>query len=304
MNKPMAARPFTLFLATFALPALAILPLGCKSTPDQPSPPLADYGDAPDDAPTGYQAGPGINATGNFPSLYDSPNVRASGNRGIAHTGEAPLLRFGAAFDREADARVVDNDPSDDGQPTLVINGFGSGGGLFVSVAADGPPSDEKVSGFLNIALDLNQDGVWSQHVDSGVTVDEWVVQNMPISLPGGDSERMATDGFSFGPHSARTEFWGRLTLTPTPIAAPDASGWDGSGPATGFASGETEDVFFRCEGALDISYPLTQDAFGARLRGPGGAPIMSSITVKNLADQPAVYVFSTRAQVLSLIHI
>ncbi len=271
---------------------------GCVFQPPPP-PPVGDFGDAPDGEPTGYQVGPGAGADGNFPSLYNSPNVRLAGNRGIVHLNADPNLRFGLTINQEPDAQITDQDGSDDGNPTLVISNAGQNGTFSLDIMARDGNRTEQVSGFVNILMDLNQDGVWQAHDDQGITVPEWVVQNFPVSLQRGGYERITTPSFRYGPNSVRTEAWARLALTPTPIDATafnNLGGWDGSGPVTGHADGETEDWLFACEGSLRITYPLTQDSFPNRIIFPPAAA--PTITVVNTAAQRVVYVFIARAQV------
>ncbi len=265
-----------------------------------PPRPTGDYGDAPDDEPA-YPALVGTPARlGAFPSLYDSANVRAPGNTGIVHLDADPPLTLGATIDQESDARIVDND-SDDAAPTLVIGGLGNNGRFFVNVSAAPGNVDNEQVGFLNVLLDLNQDGTWAEHTDSGTQVPEWIVQNFPVSVREGGLERVLTPDFQFGPTSRRTVLWSRFTLTPQPIDAAQFAaidGWDGSGPAAGYDEGETEDWFFPCEGSLDIAYPLTADNFASRITNPAAGAVFATITITNTATVPVVYVFAARAQV------
>ena len=283
----LAAPVFTLFLAC---------------TPSPTPPPLAitgDYGDAPDGGPTGYPATTPTPAPGRFPSLFNTANVRLTGNAGIVHLNANSPLRFGRALDVEPDAKITDAD-ADDGGPTLVIGPLGQTGSLSFNISAPAGNPDVKHSAFANVLLDLNQDGTWAEHNDSGTQIEEWVVKNMPVTVQEGGFERVQTAPFTYGATSARTLLWSRLTLTPTPIdpaAFAAAQGWDGSGPPAGYPEGETEDWFFPCEGSLQITYPLTTDSFGNRLRPVAGAPV-ARITVTNTATIPVVYVFAARAQV------
>jgi len=287
----------TLRRSAVAAFAAALLLAACPGTP--PAPPAGDYGDAPDGGPTGYPPAPDIAAQGSFPTLFNTANARLAGNAGIVHLDPASPLRFGREIDVEPDADVTDDD-ADDGGPTLVIGPLGQAGSLFFNVSPPaGDPANER-SGFANVLLDLNQDGEWAAHDDNGTQVEEWVVKNFPVSVREGGFERLQAPPFDYGPTSARTLIWARLSLTPDPIdeaAFAALQGWDGSGPAAGYAEGETEDWFFPCEGNLNVDYPLTTDAFNSRLR-PAAAAAGGTIAVTNNAAGPIRYVFSARAQV------
>lgn len=303
MNVKLTALGLSTWLV--CLVAVCVLLPACNIIlPPAPTPPLADYGDAPDDQPSGYLVGPGAGIEGNFPSLYNTQNTRVVGNHGIVHRNANPELRFGQMITPENESRLVDND-TDDGAPTLVISNNGATGSIAVNVQAAAGDPNAMVQGFINVLLDLNQDGVWREHLDGQATIQEWIVQNFPVSLNRGALERVRLPAFTYGPSSVRTEAWARLSLTPTPINQADfaaVGGWDGSGPTAGYNDGETEDWRFPCEGGLDITYPLTADTAGSRLAAPPAAPLVVlaplAITVQNLANQPVVYVFIARAQV------
>lgn len=300
MNVQVTASSLSKRLACLAAVCMLLPACNLMLPPAPTPPPLADYGDAPDDQPSGYLVGPGMGIEGNFPSLYNTPNTRVVGNRGIVHRNANPDLRFGRMMTQENESPQVDND-TDDGAPTLVIANNGATGSIAVNVRAAAGDPNERVQGFINVLLDLNQDGVWREHLDGQALVQEWVVQNFPVSLNRGALERMQLPAFNYGPSSVRTEAWARLSLTPTPIDRADfaaVGGWDGSGPTAGYNGGETEDWRFPCEGALDITYPMTTDAAGGRLAAPAVIMAPGAITVKNLANQPVVYVFIARAQV------
>jgi hypothetical protein len=222
--------------------------------------------------------------------------VRRTENRGVAHLNADPELRFGRAITAEADALITDQD-ADDGRPTLVVSDNGNQGSFLVNVLARDGNRDEEVSGFINVLLDLNQDGEWRNHQDGAVSVDEWVVQNFPVKLRRGRLERVTLPPFTYGPSSVRVETWGRLTITLVtidPAQFQTLGGWDGSGPATGYPDGETEDWLFPCEGRLKIDYPATADNFNQRLNNPG-PPVAPKIVVTNTAAQEVVYVFMAR---------
>jgi hypothetical protein len=265
---------------------------------------VGDYGDAPDGQPTGYRTGPGAAADGKFPSLFRTANTRRPNGNGIVHTNANPNIRFGQLIDQEIDARITNNDASDDGQPTLFIQGGGSSGTLFANLQAAPGTGTQPFTAFVNVLLDLNQDGVWRDYNDSGVTVQEWVVINRQVNLNPGELRRVNLGTFSYGPSSARVEVWSRLTVTPVPIDAATfqgLGGWDGTGPATGYDDGETEDWFFPCEGRLQVTYVPTGDTFPRRLTPPPGGAMINApgaIVITNLAAQQVTYIFAARAKV------
>jgi C1A family cysteine protease len=163
-----------------------------------------EFGDAPD--PT-------------YPSLLASNGARHC----PTDTEILGLNSQGDSKDFELDANVPDNDLLDDGLVTFAI-------------AANDPAATVQfeVTNFIaiddlivNILIDLNQDGDWT---DPG----EHVVQNQAISLPGPAEATFVSTPFStVGATLGQT--WLRLTLTRTQVAVP----WDGTGQ---FACGETED--------------------------------------------------------------
>ena len=77
---------------------------------------------------------------------------------------------------------------------------------------------------FLNALIDGNADGDWTD-------ADEWVLQNLPVSVPKWKGKAVETDVVWDG------DTWLRLTLTGSPI-----QDYDGTGE---FAIGETEDYPF-----------------------------------------------------------
>jgi hypothetical protein len=121
---------------------------------------------------------------------------------------------LGAWVDAEDDADVPDSDRYDDSilstSPLKVrVSNWNWGAYLY-----------------LNALIDTNADGDWE---DAG----EWVVQNLPVSVPKGKGKAVETDAAWDG------DAYLRLTLTGSPV-----SNYTGKGE---FAIGETEDYpFFR----------------------------------------------------------
>lgn len=100
-------------------------------------------------------------------------------------------------------------------------------------------PADREV--YLNVCLDLNQDGDWNDNVlcPTGVCAYEWALKNVPVVLPPG-CNTIALPPFLVGPNPGFA--WLRVSLTAAPV--PDDYPWAGSANLVGetFAGGETED--------------------------------------------------------------
>jgi hypothetical protein len=93
---------------------------------------------------------------------------------------------------------------------------------------------------YVNSWVDWNSNGKWGDIFPcSGLNVDEWIVQNQVITFPGPGVYLFSTPGFISTPKTNRPQ-WARLTLSESP------ANWTaarfGSGPASGWKLGETED--------------------------------------------------------------
>lgn len=189
-----------------------------------------DFGDAPDgEGATGYAAP--FAQQGRFPSRRNTPHgITGHGIRHRVVAGEGGD-RLGATKDGEAEAATVDRDRDDlpGGAGPLSTD---RRGGFEVTVHAD---PGEPASRYLNLLCDLDRDGDWA---DAG----EWVVSNREVS-------RDTAGGF-LAEQTVRLEvapdgsldpglYWLRLSLTRRPLPG---DSWDGSGPASGYQAGETED--------------------------------------------------------------
>jgi len=218
--------------------------------------PLADYGDAPDNTSLTVYAYPSVE--GQFPSLYDTANTRISGRRGPFHlnTSEEWLGNAPSTTTVETDAQLVDLD-NDDSKPQLWVDPDTEMGVFIVPVTvAAGAPD---VPRYINILYDRNQDGVWQNPGNPNQTwvfpypppYPEWVVVNEIVSVPPGQTRFYISNPFPVD-IPLPNPVWIRVTLTqeeidPTLFESEtgwDGIGWDGSGPADGFAYGETEDWY------------------------------------------------------------
>ena len=93
---------------------------------------------------------------------------------------------------------------------------------------------------YLNVALDLNNDGVFATYPVGTHMQYEWVVVNLPIVFV--NESKVVTSVFTL--QAPLVSGAGRATLSTAPIDPMlyGPVGWDGRGPAGGFARGETED--------------------------------------------------------------
>lgn len=219
--------------------------------------PTADYGDAPDTTQA-YPDG----QSGEFPTLYDT--VAALGEPG-GHCLTVGEEMIGDEVSAEVDA----DDPADpDGVPNLVDGDFDDGV-VFrvnlsattatlqvlvkVTVAATAPD----VTRYINVLMDLNRDGQWTEDDDP-----EWIAVNHEVNVAPGNSEWITLPAFTL-PLKGQDEFisncWSRIALTRAAIdeTAYDAvGGWDGGGE---FDYGEIEDHFLAFQpwtGPNDPSFP------------------------------------------------
>jgi len=178
-----------------------------------------EFGDAPD------------GAFGTYPSLLASNGARHC----PTYTEILGLSSQGDSKDFELDANVPDNDLFDDGLVTTTL-APGNAAATVQFEVTNFIAIDDLI---VNILIDLNQDGDWT---DPG----EYVVQNQAISLPGPvfpDENTFVSNPFStVGATPGQT--WLRLTLTRTTVPV----AWDGTGQ---FACGETEDwkIYIEQEG-------------------------------------------------------
>lgn len=193
--------------------------------------PSADYGDAPD------------NATFKFPSLYNTTNA-AAGRRGPFHLnvsqewiGVSPISSTTA----ETDALVSDLDADDANIVGSPILGVLAGGQGYFAIPVTVAGSAPSLTRYLNVLIDQNLDNKWDS---APALVNEWVARNREVRTPPGQTNYIVHGSFTINPAILSTATRVRITLTREKINedAFGASGWDGSGPDSGWAYGETED--------------------------------------------------------------
>jgi len=100
------------------------------------------------------------------------------------------------------------------------------------------------------VAVDFNRNGAWAAYNYTGGTTpqEEWVTKNLALQFASSESSVVISSPFVWldGNIDTSTSTWVRVTLS-TELIDPaifgnGVPGWDGSGPDSGFARGETED--------------------------------------------------------------
>lgn len=181
-----------------------------------------DFGDAPDTA-----------FGDRYPTRADTANADLAGWHGPVHL-DTTLDWLGASVTREATPAVeggMDASgavlPGDEGD-----DGWNPQQGTITVTLAENAPDGAR---YLNVVADHNNSGHWN----STRSNQEWIVQNLEVVQDPGSSVAHVV------PMTIAAGRWVRITLTREPILAEafaEVGGWDGSGPAEGFAFGETED--------------------------------------------------------------
>ena len=235
----------------------------CIEIPTVPSEPRADLGDAPDSTnhfnkPMAAYAG----VLARFPTVFDSTTGLPQGPKHLQPKGLAWLGKD-VSFEDEADllpdadgvtnidpgANAADRDKYDDGVLLPIVIPLMCGQTQFQYTVT----STAAAKLYVNVWIDFNRDGDWDdpmQKCPLGPTVTgsftEWAVQNELITVPGPGTFTFTTPPFGAANPTKGADMWMRITLTDHPIAS--VHGADGSGPATGYKYGETEDYLLRLE--------------------------------------------------------
>lgn len=200
-----------------------------------------------------------------FGDLQDPtfPTLAASGSTPPGRTGPYHLdvskEWIGAASvsttTLEPEAKVVDLDEDDGFINVFVVSVDGLPANLG-RVTVPVTTADGGAVRYLNVALDINGDGVFRTYPSVGGRMQwEWAVVNLPIVYAG--ETKVVTGDFTLL-MPVPMVLHARATLTTEPIAPIlfGANGWDGSGPLGGFSRGETEDHFnVPC---LGYDYPVS----------------------------------------------
>ncbi len=215
----------------------------------------SDLGDAPDSSNsfgfsmTAYPAGGPLGVKALYPTVYQL----GSPPYGPLHRNPKLFYFLGPAISTEQeadigpDADVVNNilpqpdkpdkDGKDDGAqlppirhcvPTMVS--------FSVTVPAGAPATQP----YVNLWFDWDRSGDWGQVFDCpGAVANEWAVQNQTINLPGPGFYNFNTIQFLPYDKDPKECFWWRISLSDI-----QATATDGSGPASGYHYGETEDYY------------------------------------------------------------
>ncbi|MHC4700372.1 MAG: GEVED domain-containing protein [Planctomycetota bacterium] len=246
------------------------------------APEKSDLGDAPDstnnsgDAMTAYSTGGTVKA--NYPTVFNDGS--GVGPYGPAHTNFSTAAYLGKKISREDEA---DKGPDEDGvnniSPSIDSpdNDHDDDGVVFplnlphcewTTFDYQVTVIDPKVDLWVNVWLDFNRDGDWDDAAacEAG-QASEWAVQNQYLfGLPVGLNQIVSQAFLSWHPKSAPEGIWMRITLSEQPWKGgsnPGETGNGGSGPATKYATGETEDYYFIPDTAAKEECPLCEDVNG-----------------------------------------
>jgi len=238
-----------------------------------------DLGDAPDSSNNdgkvmgAYPSKPSVLAK--YPTVFDDGS--GLGPYGPLHLNDEPVAYLGKIITAETEADTgIDIDPENNITPAANrTDRDGGDDGIVVplnlphcgwaAIDYDVTVIDPNVELWVNVWLDFNRDGDWDDIVDCprGLA-SEWAVQNQYLyNLPAG-LNKITTPGFlSSHPQEGPENIWVRITLSDQPWkygSNPGEPGNAGSGPATKYAVGETEDYFFVPDTTVDEDCPLCED--------------------------------------------
>ncbi len=221
-----------------------------------------DLGDAPaskNNFGAGMQWHPASTLTAQFPTVFfsgvqptgpkhfNSPTVYYLGNANVGGTITAEnQADSGADVDGlnniNPTGNTADQDRADDG-PDWTSLGSITGCQMkqyryFVTVLPGAP-----TSAYVNSWFDFNQSGRWGDTFTCGtLNVDEWIVKNQMISFSAGPGVYVfSTPLFNAAPNPSQYPRWARISLSESPLANTTPARL-GSGPASGWKYGETED--------------------------------------------------------------
>jgi len=142
---------------------------------------------------------------------------------------------------------------------------------------------------YLNMWVDGNHNGTWTDtNQCAGSTAPEWVLQNHGVSTSGlvtGINIVTVTTLPVYRETSSNglLPAWLRITLSDSPVPIPEAPAIpDGSGPADGWALGETEDHYLPGGPAISIDKVADKEVAAA------GDEIEFTVTLSNASAEPA----------------
>lgn len=232
-----------------------------------------DFGDAPDGSDAGY-ATP---VTAAFPTLLASDGARIRN----------PCLdTLGPAVSGEADENLVNADPADDGLTNFVVALQDLPLPASFAVEATVAPGEPGGARYLNVLIDLNQDGRWGGLAAGGEP--EWAVQNYEDDVVPGGTVTFYPDVFAFSDGARFPDGWMRILLTREPI---DVEDWDGT---DSWDHGEVEDYRLLRPSVLDSGpAPLMQCPHTLDLTGLPSLPFECALTnlgVAGLVDHSMLF--------------
>ncbi|HEX6291003.1 MAG TPA: hypothetical protein VFZ66_17590 [Herpetosiphonaceae bacterium] len=198
-------------------------------------------GSPPANFPTVFFAG--AQPTG--PKHFNSPTVMYLGNGNVGGTitaeGQADVGGDADGINNiSPPANTANQDRGDDGPDWTPMGGITfcqqKQFRYWVTVLPGAP-----TTAYVNSWVDFNNSGRWGDvFACGGLNVDEWIVKNQAITLPGPGVYLFSTPLFNASPNPITQRRWARITLSETPAT------WNaarvGSGPMNGWKSGETED--------------------------------------------------------------
>ena len=246
-----------------------------------------DLGDAPDSsnhygtAMTAYPSGVGAN----YPTVYGA----GSPPHGPIHWMPRAVAYLGRNVTGEREADILfDMDPTNNIIPPRDRADLDFGDDGVIGLPFGLPPC--KLMRFqyrvnvinpanilyVNVWFDFNRDGDWDDRgvcpsltTNQNIIVYEWAVRNQQlIGLPPGLHTITSLSFRPFQPAGVSDDdpIWMRITLSERPFTTTSAGagivGYGGSGPATGYRYGETEDYIFIPKKTCDRSPDLNCDNF------------------------------------------
>ncbi|MCP4256138.1 MAG: hypothetical protein GY774_01265 [Planctomycetes bacterium] len=230
-----------------------------------------DLGDAPDSTNnfglnmTAYPKGGPLGVKAHYPTVYnDGSNT---GPVGPIHSSSFAVAHLGKVVTDEEEADMgadqdginnikpqtnsPDNDKGDDG----VIFPLNMPQCSWTTFDYNVNVIKPNINLWINVWCDWNRDGDWDDDSNTNPElacskgiVSEWAVQNQYlVNLPAGLSQMTTPAFLSWHPDNS-SEIWMRITLSEIPWtegSAPGSKGNGGSGPKSGYQTGETEDYYF-----------------------------------------------------------
>ena len=173
-----------------------------------------DFGDAPDGQRAGYL---GSTVTGTFPSRHEHDG---------AHAHDTGAIWLGARADSESDAKLVDQDASDDGVAVALRPCATSTAYVAITV-----PSGAVGTAYVNLLFDWNRSGSWG---GNDRCAPEWAARNVAIDVSQ-QTERTRVYAIPFRAGTQTRNLWYRA------IVSLDQR-WTNEKGAGTIARGEVED--------------------------------------------------------------